>query len=210
VKIIDISWPISPDMTTYKDRSIVSFEPSKRLEQDGARETKITLGSHSGTHVDAPAHFFERGDTVERLPLEQLVGPCVVLDLTHVDEKITREDLEQYDLDEGVIVLLKTKNSETSPIAPFDSSFIYLDESGARYLAEHQIGAVGIDYLGIERNQSDHATHKTLIRADIPIIEGLRLRGVEEGEYILFCLPLKLVGLDAAPARALLLDDEDE
>jgi len=210
MKIIDISWPISPDMTAYKDHPIVSFEPTKRFEQNGARETKITLGSHTGTHVDAPAHFFERGDTIDKLPLERLVGPCVVLDLTHVKKKVTRDDLEHYDLDEGEVVLLKTKNSDKAPTSSFDSAFVYLDESGAHYLAECQVGAVGIDYLGIERDQPDHTTHRMLMRADIPIIEGLRLKDVEEGEYILFCLPLKLVGIDAAPARALLLDDEEE
>jgi len=209
MKIIDISWPITPDMITYKDRPTISIEPTKQFEKDGARETKITLSSHSGTHIDAPAHFLQRGDTVDAIPLEQLMGPCVVLDLTGIAEKITRDDLEQYELDADMIVLLKTKNSDKSPTAPFDPKFIYLDESGAQYLAECNIVAVGIDYLGIERNQPDHGTHKMLMRADIPVIEGLRLKGVEEGEYVLFCLPLMLPGLDAAPARAVLLDEEE-
>jgi len=208
MKIIDISWPISPDMTSYKDRHVVSIEPTKTFDADGAREAKLTLGSHTGTHIDSPSHFLARGDTVDRIPLEQLVGPCIVIDMTEIDGAITADDLDDYEIEEGDIVLLKTKNSRCNPTEPFDTNFVYLDHSGAQYLAERGVAAVGIDYLGIERDQPGHETHKTLMLADIAIIEGLRLAHAHEGEYILFCLPLALPGFDAAPARAILIDED--
>ena len=207
MKLIDISWPITADMTAYKDRPTVSFEQTKTFDKDGARETKLTLGSHTGTHVDSPAHFLAKGDTVNKIPLEQLVGPCTVFDMMSVDSTISRDDLAAYDIDEGAIVLLKTKNSQHKPTDLFDPNFVYFDPSGAEYLVECGVAAVGIDYSGIERDQPDHETHKTLMLADIAIIEGLRLAHVPEGEYIFICLPLSLPGLDAAPARAILIDE---
>ena len=209
MRIIDISWPLSPDTTAYKDRKIIACEPTKQFEVDGARESKITLGSHSGTHVDAPAHFLAHGDTIDRIPLEQLCGPCVVLDLTEVNEAITQEHLADYEFDPGDIVLLKTRNSSLPPTAPFNPNFTFLSESGAQHLASCDIHSIGIDYLGIERNQPDHATHTTLLLADIPIIEGLRLGHVQPGDYFLMCLPLHIPGLDGAPARAVLIADDD-
>ena len=101
MKLIDISWPITTDMTTYKDSKVVKFEYDKTFEPDGVRESTITLNSHTGTHIDAPAHFLQRGETVELVALEHLVGPCRVLDLTAVEENITADDLKKYDLQVG-------------------------------------------------------------------------------------------------------------
>ena len=194
-------------MTAYKDRKTVSFEATKTFEHDRVRESKITLSTHTGTHVDAPAHFLPGGETIDATPLEMLMGNCLVLDFTSVKEKITRADLEIYDIDDEDIILLKTKNSSLSPTAPFETDFVYLEESGAQYLIEAGAKAVGIDYLGIERQQADHATHKALMLAALPIIEGLRLGHVHEGEYSIACLPLQTVGLEAAPARVILIED---
>jgi len=210
MKVIDISWPISDDMTNYRDQRVVEFKQERTLEKDGMRQSTFTLGSHTGTHVDAPAHFLARGETIEKVPLERLVGNCYVLDFTHLDEKITRDDLDIFDLDEEDIVLLKTKNSLLKTNEPFNPNFVYLEESGAQYLAESGIKSVGIDYLGIERNQPNHPTHAILLQADIPIIEGLRLAHVDEGQYSIICLPLAVQGLEAAPVRAILLDDGEE
>ena len=204
-KIIDISWPISPDMTAYKDRSVVAFTSTKTYESDHAREATVLLGTHSGTHVDAPAHFLEHGQSLDQINLNCLIGPCKVLDLTNIQEKITAHDLYTFDITENDRILLKTKNSFLDSNARFDSLFVYLEKSGAEYLVSKNIKSIGIDYLGIERNQSDHATHSILLEKNIPIIEGLRLGQVEPGEYILCCLPLALHGLEAAPARVVLL-----
>ncbi|HSC24979.1 MAG TPA: cyclase family protein [Candidatus Babeliales bacterium] len=207
MKIIDISWPISKATTGYKDRSIVAIDELKNFNRDNARETAIHLSSHTGTHVDAPSHFLKEGITIDEMPLERLIGECVVLDMTSCAERITRDCLMEYNdkIIEGGIVLLRTINSDLSPTDKFNSHFIYLEASGALYLAEKKIKAVGIDYLGIEHSQPGHPTHENLMQADIAIIEGLRLGHVQAGNYFFVCLPLYSIGLEAAPARAILM-----
>jgi len=204
VKIIDISWPISQNMTAYKDKKTVSIEHTKTFEKDSARETVLRLGSHTGTHIDTPAHFLENGKNTDQLLLDMFVGPCTVFDLTNVEERIMLEDLEQEKIEKDSIVLMKTRNSFLSSEAAFNTSFVYLTLSGAQYLVEKRVKAVGIDYLGIERNQPKHETHKELLRNNVGIIEGLRLQGIEPGKYTLWCLPLSIIGTEAALARAVL------
>jgi len=135
-KIFDISWPISQATTGYKDRNIVKFHDLKNFDKDGVRETDIQLSSHTGTHVDAPSHFFRDGKTIDEITLNRLVGNCVVLDLTSALEKITDENLASFDIKEGDIVLLKTMNSSIQPTDKFSSHFVYLHESGAVYLKQ--------------------------------------------------------------------------
>lgn len=204
MNLIDISWPISLDMTAYKDRATVAFNYPKTFEKDQVRESIITLGSHAGTHIDAPSHFLADGASINQIPLDATCGPCIILDCTNVSEAITDSDLQQHKIEQGAIILFKTRNSSFSATAPFHYDFIYLAASGAAYLASKKIKAVGIDYLGIERQQPKHETHETLMRAGITIIEGLRLADVNPGSYILWCLPLRVQGLEAAPVRAIL------
>src|SRR5688572_18854594 len=97
MKLLDISWPISTATTGYKDRHIVSLEELKNFDKDGVRESKMALYSHTGTHVDAPSHFLRDGKTIDEVELERLTGSCIVLDLMEVEDKITMEDLEQFD-----------------------------------------------------------------------------------------------------------------
>jgi arylformamidase len=207
MKIIDISWPITPTMTAYKNTTAVTFTALHTFEKDGVRKTLMTLDSHTGTHVDAPSHFLAHGKTTEGVPLEQLIGNCVVIDMTFVEEAITADDLEEYDLEGCDIILFKTRNSAHAATEQFNNSFVYLDASAAVYLAELGVHAVGIDYLGIERNNPNHETHRILMEAGIAIIEGLRLADAQEDAYFFVCLPLAVVGLDGAPARAILVSD---
>ena len=204
---IDISWPISSDMTAYKDRSVVRIIPTKNFEHDGVRESLITLGSHTGTHIDAPAHFIVDGVTTDALSIDATVGPCVVIDMTQCTDSITRKNLVAFagQIQQGARILFKTRNSARTPTDPFDATFVYIDQQAAEYLVELKIQAVGIDYLGIERNQKGHETHRALLSAGVVIIEGLRLEHVTPGDYFLYCLPLALVGVDGAPARAILV-----
>ena len=204
---IDISWPISSDMTAYKDRSVVRIIPTKNFEHDAVRESLITLGSHTGTHIDAPAHFIVDGVTTDALSLDATVGPCVVIDMTHCVDVITYADLiaSGAHLEQGSRILFKTRNSVHKPTDPFDPDFVYIDRQAAEYLSELKLQSVGIDYLGIERNQKGHETHIALLSAGVVIIEGLRLEAVTAGDYFLYCLPLALVGTDGAPARAILV-----
>jgi len=208
MKIIDISWPISKNCTEYKNKNTVKFEFLKNFDQgdkDNVRDSVITLNSHVGTHVDAPAHFLKHGKTIDQINLEKFIGKAKILDLTYVQEKITELDLNQFYIVKNDIILLKTKNSLISETQNFVPDFVYLEKSGAEFLAQKEIKTVGIDYLGIERNQPEHETHKILFEKEIVIIEGLRLKNATEKEYFFYCLPIFTVGLEAAPARAILI-----
>ncbi len=206
MKIIDISWPITQNITQYKNQKNVTFINKQVFEKDRMRSTAITLGSHTGTHIDAPSHFIEDGNTIDAYSLEKLIGPCMVVDCTHSENAITVDNLKSITIPENIIILFKTKNSTFPSDAPFEYNFIYLDQSAAEYLVQQNVKAVGIDYLGIERNQPGHETHVTLLQKDIPIIEGLRLQNVKAGTYELYCLPIALQSLEAALARAILID----
>ena len=205
MQIIDISWPITLDMTSYKNSKPVTFLWNKNFPNDSVRDSTITLNSHTGTHVDAPSHFLENGDMIETIPLERLVGPCRVLDLSHVTEKIMAADLELHHLQPNERILLKTTNSNRTQTELFDTTFVYVSHEAAQFLADKKVWCVGIDYLGIERNQPDHTTHDILFKAGVVIVEGVRLENVLAGTYQLYCLPLALQNLEAAPARAVLI-----
>ncbi|MCX5922423.1 MAG: cyclase family protein, partial [Candidatus Dependentiae bacterium] len=171
-------------------------------------ETTTTIDAHSGTHVDAPSHFMRDGNTIDKVALDSLVGTCNVLDLTSVQDKITREVLMMHDamIKAGDIILLKTANSSLGATDLFNPAFVYLEASGAQYLQEKKIKAVGIDYLGVERAQPAHETHLAFMSTDIVIIEGLRLQHVQPGTYFFCCLPLHVIDIEAAPARAVLIE----
>lgn len=135
---IDISWPISHATTSYKDRHPVRFEHLKQFESDGVRETIIHMYSHTGTHIDAPSHFIQDGSTIDQIPAHTFIGPCTVVDMTAVAHCITRTDLEPLAINAGDIILLKTTNSALAPTARFTQDFIYLEQSGAAYLAQQK------------------------------------------------------------------------
>ncbi|WP_134700508.1 cyclase family protein [Ammoniphilus sp. YIM 78166] len=201
-KIHDISMAIYPGMTVYKNKP--EKQPGfERVQNNYVSETRVSLDVHGGTHVDAPLHMVIDGDTIETIPVENLVGPCRVLDLSHVTDGISAADFAPFDIQEEEFILLKTANSKDET---FNPDFIYVNEEGARFLVEKRIKGVGIDSLGIERSQPGHPTHKTLFGAQIIIIEGLRLSEVSEGRYFMMGAPIKLLGTDASPARVLLIE----
>jgi len=168
------------------------------------RESVIRLGAHSGTHIDAPAHFISAGATIDQLALATINGPCIVIDCTTITDCITAQFLQSQSINHSDRILLKTRNSFLLHTDPFNPAFVYLDASAATYLVQCGIQAIGIDYLGIERAQPAHETHTVLMQHGITIIEGLRLAHVNPGPYELICLPLAIIGLEAAPARAAL------
>ena len=207
MRIIDISMLIKAGMPTYKDR------PEKaplrtwaaRLPHDSVNESVYTINMHTGTHLDAPLHMTDGGQTTaEALPLERLITKAKVFDLSHVEDGIEENDLAGFDIEEGDFVLLKTKNS--SDPRSGGASFIYLKESGANYLAQKKVNGVGIDALGIERDQPGHKSHHALLDRGIIILEGLVLGDAAPGEYTLIALPLKLDGAEGAPTRAVLAE----
>jgi len=205
MKIIDISMDIDPNIQVYKNKEekIPVFTLESTHKENSFHESKIEMNMHTGTHMDAPLHMIEGGKRIKDTVLEKLITPCKVFDFTNVSGGITKEDLETREIEEKDFVLLKTKNSLTEE---FIYDFIYLEKSGAEYLKNKKIKGVGIDALGIERDQPDHETHKILLGNDIPILEGLRLKGVPEGEYVLLALPIKIPEAEGAPVRAVLLE----
>lgn len=202
MKVYDISMPIFEGMAVYKNKP--EKQPHIQTVTNGyVSESRIDLDVHTGTHVDAPLHMVEAGETMETISLERLIGPCRVLDFTQVEDGITAEDLAQKDIRDGEFLLFKTRNSATDA---FDFDFIYLKEDGARYLTDRRTKGVGIDALGVERSQPGHPTHKALFGGNVIVIEGLRLSEVPEGEYFMVAAPIHLQGTDAAPARVVLLE----
>jgi arylformamidase len=206
MEIIDISWPISHEMSTYKNRADVHIHQIKSVEKDHVAESMLQLHVHTGTHVDAPAHFIENGKKIDQIPLDFLCGFALVIDCTQIKEAITAQDLQLHEelIKQHKRILLKTTNSFCKPTDPFKYNFVYLEKTGAQFLVDCGVNTVGIDYLGIERNQPNHSTHTILLQNGV-IIEGLRLAFVEEGVYNLFCLPLLINNSDGSPARAVLV-----
>ncbi|MGG4448025.1 cyclase family protein [Brevibacillus sp. HB1.1] len=202
MKMYDVTATVYEGMTVYKNKP--EKQPKIRTATNGyVTESRIDMDLHSGTHVDAPLHMVNAGDTFESISLEKLVGSCKVLDLTAVEDRITRSDLESFDLERGDFVLFKTKNSFEEA---FSFEFIFLSEEGAEYVSELGVRGIGTDALGIERSQEGHPTHKKLFAAGVIVVEGLRLAEVPPGNYFLVAAPLKLIGTDAAPARVLLFE----
>jgi arylformamidase len=203
-KIYDISMPITMDMPVYKGketkRPIISVDSD--FTTGTAYESSIKMNLHTGTHLDRTLHMIPDGNTMDTLKLEELITECKVINLTQVKDKIIASDLEGKNIKQGDFVLFKTRNS-FEPI--LEDEYIYLDQSGAKYLAELRVKGVGIDALGIERNQPGHETHLALMEVGAHILEGLRLAEIMEDDYELVALPLHIVGTEAAPVRAILI-----
>lgn len=209
MKLIDISMNINPAMAVYKNdpKKKPVFTVLSDYSNSTSYGSKIEMEMHCGTHLDMPLHMVEGGKTTDDLKLEPLIGTCKVIDLTNVHSGITKEDLQVFQIEEGDFILLKTRNSFEEH---FNPDFIYLEHSGGQYLGSKKIRGVGIDGLGIERSQPGHETHLALLNQEIIIIEGLRLSHVNPGNYQLIALPLKIDGVEAAPLRAVLIDNLSE
>lgn len=204
MQIFDISMKIHRDMPVYKDleekRPVISLV--RTIPEGSINESVITMNVHTGTHIDAPCHVFEGGAGVDSLDLSQLTGQCRVLDLTHIEDGISEKDLKVCNIEHGDFLLLKTRNSFSEV---FQKDFVFLEKSGAQYLADRNIRGIGIDSLGIERNQPGHETHKILMGRGVIIIEGLRLEDIDEGNYLIYALHINIMGADGAPARVVLI-----
>jgi len=162
------------------------------------------MSAHAGTHVDAPRHFFDDGPGTEQLSLEILCGRARVIELT-TRKAVTPEDLAHFDLREDVRLLIKTHNSRLWGSATFHTDYIGVTQPAAKFLVEHGVKLLGVDYLSVEQFKTPGApAHRMLLGAGTIVIEGLNLRDVEPGTYEMFCLPLAIVGADGAPARVVL------
>jgi arylformamidase len=200
--LIDISVPIRERMPIYDRNPGVRLERALSIPRgDTANVSRLELGVHTGTHLDAPLHFFEGGADAESLPLEPLVGRAYVADATALHGPIDADSLRSCGIpDDADRVLLKTPNGRLWERDDFTRDFIRLNGDGARLVVERGIRLIGIDYLSI----GDEEAHRVLLDAGVLALEGLDLRHVMPGWYELLCLPLRVPGSDGAPARAVL------
>lgn len=205
----DISMTIKKEMLVYKGRDEVKprLTTIRDFENGDAHESELQMNVHTGTHIDAPLHILPEGENSNIFFAENPFYQAQVLDLTNLTEKITAADLKKYSIKENSFVILKTTNSQPGYLEEKPEKFIYLDQSGADYLAKKEIKGVGIDTNGIERNQAEHQTHKKLLTKKIMILEGLRLNKVPAGQYVLVLSLLKIANSDGLPARAYLFEN---
>jgi len=204
MKLIDVSVLLDATLPTYPSNTPFTLEPIKRIARgDSSNVSTIHMSAHAGTHVDAPRHFFDPGTGAEALPLEMLCGRARVVEIA--SRRIAADDLAALDLSEDVRVLFKTHNSRLWGDPAFHAEYVGVTESGARHLVDHGVKVVGVDYLSVEEFKSPGApAHHVLLGAGAIVIEGLNLRDVEPGVYDMYCLPLRVVGSDGAPARVVL------
>ncbi len=205
--LYDITLPISNELPTFPGDPSIAIDRVLSIDRgDPCTVSQVTLGVHTGTHIDAPVHQYAKGKTVDTIAIELLIGNCQVVEID-VAETIEVDHLREKDLGSYERVLFKTRNSREWQRTPltFNSSYVALGLSAARYLIENKCKLVGIDYLSVEAFHSkDNVVHKELFSHDVVILEGIDLSDVPVGEYELLCFPLKLMHCDAAPARVFL------
>ena len=205
MKFIDVSVPLDGNLASYPGNTPFSLEAVKRIARgDSSNVSSLHMSAHAGTHVDAPRHFFDNGLGVDALPLEMLIGRARVIEVTS-RRGIGADELTGADLSEEVRVLIKTHNSKLWGSPEFHRDYVGVTEAGAKHLVDHGIKLVGVDYLSVEEFRKPGApAHRVLLGGGTIVIEGLNLRDVEPGVYEMFCLPLRVVGADGAPARVVL------
>ncbi|MHC4714546.1 MAG: cyclase family protein [Planctomycetota bacterium] len=204
-EIIDISVPVSKTLVTWPGDPKPDIYYVKTLAEGGTSNTSaFAMSTHIGTHVDAPLHYIEGATPVDKVPLATLIGRARVVDMRG-KAVITPADLEAADLEGAERLLFKTDASGYWADPVFHEEFPHLDDDSARDLVERRVKLIGVDYLSVEQYKGrTRKTHRILLEGNIIIIEGLNLSEVEPGDYQLICLPLRLAGFEAAPARAVL------
>lgn len=215
--IYDLTLPISPHLAVWPgDPPVEIVREMDAAHGDPFTLTRLNISAHTGTHMDAPRHFFPTGLAIDQLPLDGLMGRAWVAEVgagkTGEQGLVTAVTLDNLAIPKDVTrLLLKTANSKhwTRPLTPtFDPDFVALDTSAARWLVERGIQLVGIDYLSIERGDDTFPVHTALLGAGVVILEGLNLAHVPPGAYHLIALPMRVADADGAPARVVLVGDD--
>jgi arylformamidase len=210
MKIFDITLTITPELPVWPGDPAVQLERVSKIE-DGANAnvSRVSMGVHTGTHIDAPYHFINESTvTVEQLSLEVLTGIAHVYHLPDSVDVVTSQVLEQLEIPvRARRLLFRTRNSTywAQSLSQFQTDFVGLDTTAAQYLADRGVWLVGIDYLSVAPYKKSRPTHEILLKAGLVVLEGVNLSSVPAGKYTLYCLPLKLGGSDGAPARTILV-----
>ena len=210
MKMFDISLPISSDLPVYPgDPSVTLTRHTSMAKGEGYNLTRLSLTTHSGTHLDVARHYFDEGETVDRISLSLLIGPARVVEVSQARE-IDAGVLSRLPVRGQERILLKTGNSLLWGKPGFQGEFAHLTRDGAEYLLKCGVKLVGIDCLSVETFSGDGSVHRLLLGGGAVILEGLNLSGVSAGDYELICLPLKIADGDGAPCRAILRRQLDE
>jgi arylformamidase len=208
----DISLPISESLVTWPgDPPLRITQPAHLERGDDYTVSRLEMGAHTGTHVDAPAHFVIGGRGVDELDLDALIGPACVVHVLAADA-LTADVLAGLPIPAGTErVLFRTRNSAQwlREAQTFVEDYVAIVEDGARWLVERGIRLVGVDYLSVGAFDRPAPTHEVLLHAGVVVVEGLDLNDIAPGSYDLICLPLRIVGGDGAPARAVLINREE-
>jgi arylformamidase len=210
-RFYDITIPIHEEMILFPGNPETRIRPHERIaDGDDANVTEISLGSHTGTHVDAARHFVEGGQPVDEIPLDRLVGPARVVEIPEEVISIGARELREAGIEGELRVLLRTRNATLLGGEEFSENFAHLTGEGAAYLLEAGVELVGIDYLSVEAFDAEEPeAHRILLGREVVVLEGLDLREVPAGRYELLCLPLRIRGIDGAPMRAVLRTVEE-
>lgn len=205
MKIYDVSMLVKEGMQVYKNNVNKQpiFSNHSNFQTSSAYETNVKLNLHTGTHMDFPLHMIPDGKTSNSLDLKRLITFVKVFDMTQVKDGIEEDHLKHLPIEKGDFILFKTQNSQEEA---FNFSFIYVKESAAKYLAQLGVSGIGVDGLGVERDQPNHPTHNIFMKHDIVIIEGLRLKAVPDGSYMMFALPIKMPNVDALLLSVVLVE----
>ena len=206
MRIYDVSMTIHKDVMVWKDKPEKKpiLEVVSDFEYAPAYETKLTMNLHTGTHMDFPLHMIKDGQNSDQLDLNKLITVVKVYDLSHLSDSIQEDDIKDFNIKTNDFVLFKTRNSFEDT---FNNKFVYLGESAASFLANQNIKGVGVDGLGVERDQEGHPTHKLLFNSNAIIIEGLRLKDIQQGIYMMYALPVKIKGVEALPLSIILIEE---
>jgi len=204
MKIIDISMELNEKTVVWIEDRQPELKPIARIPEAPVNFTWLSFGAHAGTHIDAPWYLFNDKWKSDEVPLEVLMGDCQVLDLTGVKDTITVEDLKKHPITSKRI-LLKTQNSFDEMIK-YNPHHVDLSVEAAKYLKDFGIILIGYDYQSFERG-GGNKIHEVFMAENIVCLDNLRLKAAEEKTYKLICLPIKVTGIDAAPARAILMEE---
>jgi arylformamidase len=212
MRMVDVSLPIGPGMLVWPGNPGVEIAPNQRIaDGNDANVSRLSIGTHTGTHVDPPVHFVEGAAGIDRVPVEVLFGPCFVADARGLRGQLGPTELEGLGIPKGTDrLLVRSDNSELwrQEAVSFPDEYVCLSPDGARWIVKSGMRLIGVDFLSVEkRGARGHPTHVELLSNGVVIVEGLDLAEVEPGRYTLAVLPLKIVDGDGGPARAVLLEE---
>ena len=206
---LDVTYPIQPEMVVWPGQPQTERHRISSIDKGKSSNVSIlTMSLHTGTHMDAPLHFYKDGADITAAPFEAMFGPVRVAEIS--SGVVSRSELETYEKRAGTFragerVFFKTANSQKDWLTePFDESYVAVDADAAQFLVEREIAVVGVDYLSVAPFADTFHTHRTLLGAGVWVIEGLDLRRVNEGTFEMAAMPLKIVGSDASPLRVLI------